>query len=78
VCFSYIPWICWDYNFFKYVSLIELNAWEDEWFIIIEALQEGKRKRGDIICGPYTNACKMSAKWDEQDFKNHKNWSQQI
>jgi hypothetical protein len=62
------------YNFFFKSVIIELNAWEDEWFIIIEALQEGKRnkkkatkkkqgkKRGDLICGQYTNACKLNAK----------------
>ncbi len=60
------------------VSLIELNAWEDECFIIIKALQERKRKRknqpkrrrrkkSDLICGQYTNVCKLNAKWDGQD-----------
>jgi hypothetical protein len=55
------------------VSLIELNAWEDECFIIIKALQERKRKRknqpkrrrrkkSDLICGQYTNVCKLNAK----------------
>jgi hypothetical protein len=26
---------------FQCLSLIELNAWEDEFFVVIEALQEG-------------------------------------
>jgi hypothetical protein len=26
------------------VSLFELNAWEDEWFIVIKNLQERKKK----------------------------------
>ncbi len=30
---------------FQYVSLTELNAWEDEWFIGIGALQEGRKKQ---------------------------------
>jgi hypothetical protein len=72
-------------QFFFNVPLIELNAWEDEWFIIIEVLQEGKikflknnQKRGDLSCGQYTNACKLNARWDGQNFKNHKSRSQQI
>jgi hypothetical protein len=58
---------------FQCLSLIELNAWEDECFIIIKALQERKRKRknqpkrrrrkkSDLICGQYTNVCKLNAK----------------
>jgi len=31
-------------SFSQCVSLIELNAWKDEWLFAIEALQEGKKK----------------------------------
>jgi hypothetical protein len=51
------------------VSLLELNAWEDEWLVAIDVLQKEKRKtkkvtnkgwrkRNDGIRGQYTNACK--------------------
>lgn len=29
--------------FFQRVSLIELNAWENQWLVNIEALQKGKK-----------------------------------
>ncbi len=32
-----------------------------------------KRKRSDLICELYTNAYKLGANWDGQDFKNHAN-----
>jgi hypothetical protein len=59
------------------VSLIELNAWKDEWLVIIKALQKGekrpkkgkgKRKRSDLVCGQYTNVHKLGAKQGGQDF----------
>jgi len=43
MCF-YIAWILKLRTFFQCVSLIELNAQEDEWFVAIEILQEEKRK----------------------------------
>ncbi len=67
------------------MSLFDLNAWDDEWFVAIKALQKekkvgkkGKRKRSDLICELYTNAYKLGANWDGQDFKtmqiNHNNF----
>jgi hypothetical protein len=35
-----------------------------------------KRKRNDVVCGQHTNACKLGAKWDREDFKNKKGWWQ--
>jgi hypothetical protein len=59
--------IWWD-KFFLNVSLIELNAWEDEWFVI-EYSQNGKRKAKKLlkknknnkwyICGQCIDACKL-------------------
>jgi hypothetical protein len=53
------------------VSLIELNAHEDERLVGIKVLQEGKmkakkvakkRKRNDIlVCVQYINVCKLGA-----------------
>jgi hypothetical protein len=44
MCVFYIPWICCEcYIFCWCVLLIELNAWEDEWLVGIQALQEGKK-----------------------------------
>jgi hypothetical protein len=68
------------------VSLIELNAWEDERLVEIGALQEGRKKNqrwqkrrdfflNDLICEQYTNACKLGANWNGKDFKNHTSWS---
>ncbi len=37
-----------------------------------------KKTKSDIICGQYTNAYKLGANWNKQDFKNYKNWSQQF
>jgi hypothetical protein len=75
----YIPWICWCYmQLSQCVSLIELNAWKDEWLVIIKALKkgkkerkrpkEGKRKRSDLVCGQYTNLHKLGAKQGGQEF----------
>jgi hypothetical protein len=69
--------------------VIELNACKDEWFVAIKDLQEGKfkvkkvttkekRKRTDVVCGQHTNACKLGAKWDGEDFRNNKSWWQKI
>jgi hypothetical protein len=35
--------------FFQCVSLLELNAWEDDWFVAIDVLQKEKQKnkKGD-------------------------------
>jgi hypothetical protein len=44
VCFFLHPKNMLGLQFFFNVSLIELNAWEDEWFIIIKALQERNEK----------------------------------
>ncbi len=32
---------------------------------------KGRKNKSDLICEQYTNACKLGANWDEQDFKNH-------
>jgi hypothetical protein len=31
--------------FSQCVSMIELNAWEDDWLVTIKVLQEGKRRQ---------------------------------
>jgi len=57
-------------TFFQCVSLIDLNAWKDEWLIAIEVLQKGiknnkdnkKKGKSDIVCGQNTNLCKLGAK----------------
>ncbi len=58
-------------TFFQCVSLIEANAGDNEWLVVIEALQKGekkqkqssqkreKRKWSDIVCGQYTNVHKF-------------------
>ncbi len=35
--------------------------------------KKGRRKKRDSVCDQYTNACKLSANWDGQDFVNHAN-----
>ncbi len=37
--------------FFQYVSLIELNAWKDKWFVVIKKLYKGKRKAKKVKKG---------------------------
>jgi len=37
--------VVWVTTFFGCVSLIELNAWKDEWLVNIGDLQEGKKTR---------------------------------
>jgi hypothetical protein len=77
MCALYIPWIC-CYNFLQCVFLIEWNVWEDKWAFAIKTLQERKKKaknvikKSDLICGQYTNTCKLRANFNGQDFKNHK------
>jgi len=74
----------WVASFFQCVSLFELNAWEDKWFVVIKALQKGKMKekkiqktekwrRNDLVCEQHIDACKVATNWDGQDFKNHAN-----
>ncbi len=53
--------------------LIELNAWEDEWFVPVVPLQEKKNERkkrpkkrkeilkSDLVCGQFINICKFGA-----------------
>jgi hypothetical protein len=31
------------------VPLIELNGWEDEWLVLIKALEEGKRNTNKVV-----------------------------
>ncbi len=66
--------------------LIELNAWEDEWLVGIQALQEGKTKqkqstkkkkkilKSDLVCEQIINTCKLDENWNGQNLKNHKRW----
>jgi hypothetical protein len=75
MCIFYIPWICCRVaTFFQRVSLIELNAWEDEWFVAIKKnnkkndQKKGRRKKIDLICDQYINACKLGANWEHQFF----------
>jgi len=76
-------------TFSQCVSLIGLNVWDDEWLVVIEALQEGekenkylvrkkegKKRKSDLVCEQYINASKLGANWDGQDFKNQKSLSQ--
>ncbi len=71
--------------------VIELNACIDEWLVAIKGLQEGKFKvkkvtkkeklkikKNDVVCGQHTNAYKLGAKWDGEDFRNNKNWWQKM
>ncbi len=65
------------------MSLLELNAWEYKWLVVVKALRKGKMKEKNIkkmkneeenlICEQYIDACKLGANWDGQDFKNHAN-----
>jgi hypothetical protein len=45
VCFTSHEYVERDTTFSQCVSLIGLNAWEDEWFVVIEALQNQKKVR---------------------------------
>jgi len=55
-------------TFSQCLSLIELNAQENEWLIAIKDLLNEKitRKKNfnDSICSQYTNAYKSNANWD--------------
>ncbi len=35
-------------TFSQCVSLIGLNVWDDEWLVVIEALQEGEKENKDL------------------------------
>jgi hypothetical protein len=35
--------------------------------------KKGRRKKKDLVCDQYTDACKLSANGDGQDFVNHAN-----
>jgi hypothetical protein len=60
--------------------LFELNAWENEWFVAIKALKdekmiekkvvEKKKLKKNLICEQYTNAWKLGANRDGQNFLN--------
>ncbi len=63
-------------TFFQCMSLIKLNAKENEWHSAMETLQEGNRKakkvakkgekkKNDLIYEQqYTNACKLGENWN--------------
>ncbi len=34
--------------------------------------------KNDVVCAQHTNACKLGAKWDGEDFRNKKSWWQKI
>jgi len=68
--------------FFWCVLLIELNEWEDEWFVGIQALQEGKilmkLEEEDFKkwCSLWANHqdLQIGCNWNGQNLKNHENW----
>jgi len=55
-------------TFSQCVSLIESNAWDNDWIIFTKVLQNKGRKEGNSILVQYTNACKLSPNWDHHDF----------
>ncbi len=72
--------VVWVTTFFWCVSLIELNAWKDEWLLNIGDLQEGEKKQEEwpkkekglkrwLICGRFTNTCKLDANSNEKKKK---------
>ncbi len=72
-------------TFFWCVSLIELNAWKDEWLVSIGDLQEGKKKQEEwpkkekglkkwLICGQFINTCKLDANSNGKNIQNHNPW----
>jgi hypothetical protein len=70
-------------TFFQCVSLIISNALKKRLIAINNkekwkwkrCQKKGKRKISDLVCGQYTNACKLGANWHEHDFLNLKTWS---
>jgi hypothetical protein len=73
MCVFYMLWICCKgYYFFLMCIINWIKYTGDEWLVAIKALQEGKRKSkkveikgrrkwNDLICGQYTNPCKLGA-----------------
>jgi hypothetical protein len=82
----YIPWIsCEGYNF---LLMLEINwikcmgGWMSCCHKRFAIMKKGKKRinnffKKDLVYGQYTNACKLGAIWDGQDFNNQKSWSQQ-
>jgi hypothetical protein len=70
--------------FFQCVSLVELNPWEHEWLIVIQALQEGKmkakkstkkgkKKKKKSSLWAIHQHLQIGCKFKRE--KNHKSWS---
>ncbi len=82
MCFLHLMNVLCGLRLFFYVSLIELNAWKDEWLLNIGDLQEGKKKKQEewpkkekglkrwLICGRFTNTCKLDANSNGKKIEN--------
>jgi hypothetical protein len=72
MCAFYISWICWGYNFLS-ICVINWIKCMDGWMTCCHKIfTKKKKKKNDIVCGQYTIACKMNAKWDGKDLKTIK------